>query len=248
MPDHSRDDRAASQLEIPRGPDQILRRLQKVGGHRHQLPFRQSAVAVVHGFAQRVGDAGAHPDHGSLLDAELHGNRVSGLESDAADVPHAAVRVLRHDLHGIGTVGLEDAHCPGRPHTVAVQEHHDLTHHLLLRPGLGNALGPYRADAVYFAQPPGLLLDDVEHAFSEGADQLAGIDRADASDGAGGEVFFHALGGRWRRKAEEARLELLTVRAVVDPLAGRRYPFAGGYHGGVAHYGDQVAVPARLGP
>ena len=107
---------------------------------------------------------------------------------------------------------------------------------------------PYGADAVYFAQAPGLFFDDVEHAFTKCPDQLAGIHRSDAPDGAGGEVFLHALGGRRRRKAQEASLELLAVRAVVDPLPGCRYPFPGGHHGRVAHQGDQIAVAAGLGP
>ena len=246
--DRSRDDRAVAQLEIQRGPDQILRRLQQFGGQRHQLFLRQPAMTVVHGFAERVGDARPHPDHGGLVDAELDGDGVGGLEPDAANVPRKSVRVLGHDLHGVGAVGLEDAYRPGRSHTVAVQEHHDLAHHLLLRPGLGNALRTDRADAVHLPQAPGFHLDDIKHAFSECPDKLAGIHRADAPDAAGGEVFLHALAGRRRREAQEARLELLTVDAVVDPLPGRRDPFASGHHGGVAHHGDQIAVPARLGP
>ena len=44
------------------------------------------------------------------------------------------------------------------------------------------------------------------------------------------------------------RALLLAVGAVSYPLPGRRDPFAGGHHGGVAHRGDQVAVTARLAP
>ena len=91
--------------------------------------------------------------------------------------PRKPVRVLGHDLHGVGAVGLEDAHRSCRPDAVAVQEHHDLAHHLLLRPGLGNALRTDRADAVHLPQAPGLLLNDIKHAFSECPDQLAGIHR-----------------------------------------------------------------------
>jgi hypothetical protein len=33
------------------------------------------------GPGQRVVDAGAHPDHRRLLDAEAHGDRIGGLEA-----------------------------------------------------------------------------------------------------------------------------------------------------------------------
>ena len=49
-------------------------------------------------------------------------------------------------------------------------------------------------------------------------------------------------------QAQEARLEMLAVGAVVDPFPGRRDPFPCRYHGGVAHHGDQVAVPSRIRP
>ena len=51
-----------------------------------------------------------------------------------------------------------------------------------------------------------------------------------------------------RGGAQEARLELLAVGAVVDPFARRRDPLAGGDRGGVADDGDQVAMAARLDP
>ena len=76
-------------------------------------------MAVVHRLAQRVGDARAHPDHGRLLYAELHGDVVGGLEANAADVPRQAIGILRHDLHGVGTVGLVDAHRPRRADAMA---------------------------------------------------------------------------------------------------------------------------------
>ncbi len=37
-------------------------------------------------------------------------------------------RILGHDRDGLMAVGLKDPHCPGRPHTVGVQEQHDLAH------------------------------------------------------------------------------------------------------------------------
>ena len=61
-----------------RVPDRAAVRISSCGtsskllGERHQLVGGQSAMALVHGLGQGKGDAGAHPDHGGLLDAELH--------------------------------------------------------------------------------------------------------------------------------------------------------------------------------
>jgi hypothetical protein len=63
----------------------------------------------------------------------------------------------------------------------------------------------------------------IEHLVAEDAQKLLGIDRTNAADHSGGEVFLDAL-GRCRRRLEEPGLELLSVGAVVDqspnPLAG----------------------------
>ena len=205
-------------------------------------------MPLVHRLGQRVRDTCAHPDHGRLLDAELHRDRIGRPEADAADVAGQPVRVLRHDFYGIGAVGPEYAHRTRRAHAVPVEEHHDLADHLLLGPGVGDASGAHRPDARHLAQPFRLRLDDVEDLLAERADQLAGVDRADAPDHARAQVLLDALHGRRRGGAHEARLELVAVGAVVDPLARGRDPFSGPDHGGVTDHGDQVAMAASLGP
>ena len=246
LADRVGDDRSLGQFEIERGLDQLLRDLEQLDGQRHQFLGGQAAMALVHRLGQRVGDPGAHPDHRRLLDAELHGDRVGGLEADAADVAREPVGVLGHDLDGIGAVGLEDADRACGADAMAVQEDHDLAHDLLLGPGAGDALGAHRADAGHLAQPIGLGLDDVEHLLAERLDHLLGVDRADAADHPGTEILLDAVDGGRRRGAHEARLELLAMGAVVDPFARRGDPLAGGDHGGVADDGDQIAVAARL--
>jgi len=72
---------------------------------------------------------------------------VSGLKADAADIAGQAVRILRHDLHGICAVGLVDAHRTRRANTMVVKEHHDFANDLLLDPCSGNAAGSYRTYA-----------------------------------------------------------------------------------------------------
>ena len=116
------DDRSVSQFEIERCLDQLPGDLEQFDGKWHQFLGGQAAMALVHRFGQRVRDAGAHPGHCRLVNAEPHGDRIGGLEADAADIPGKSIGVLGHDLDGIGAVGLEDpdrprsrAGCAGRP-------------------------------------------------------------------------------------------------------------------------------------
>src|SRR5262249_35701520 len=167
---------------------------------------------------------------------------------DATDVAGQAIGILRHDLHGIAAVGLIDPHGPGGADAMAVQENHDLADCLLLGPGDRDACGSYRTNAVYLAQAIRCRLDDIEHLLAKGAPKLLGIDRANAADHARGEALLDALDRSGRRGLEEAGLELLTVSAVIDPVAGRGHPFAGRDRGGMAHQGDQFAVATGPNP
>ena len=176
------------------------------------------------------------------------GDLIGALEADAADVTSEPIRVLRDQPDGVGTVGLEDAHRPRRADAVAVQEDHDLADRLLIRPGGDDAVGALRADAVDLLQPCRRLLDDVEHLFAEGLDQLLGVDRADALDHTGSEILLDPLGGGRRRRAQEIGAELHPVRAVVDPPAARLHELAGTDCRSVADDGDQVALAPRLHP
>jgi hypothetical protein len=110
---------------------------------------------------------------------------------------------------------------------VAVQEDHDLPHDLLLGPGLGDPPGAHRADACHLAQAIGFGFDHVEYFGAERLDQLPGVDRADAADHPGIEIFLDAFARGRGRAAQKAGFELLPVGAVVDPFAGSGDPFAG---------------------
>ncbi len=122
-------------------------------------------MTVIHRFRQSIGDASADADHRRLLDAEPEGDRVGGLEADAADIARQAIRVVGHDLDGIGAVGFVDPHRTGRADAVAVQEHHDLAPDLLLGPGRGDTPGADGPDAIDLAHPVRLGLDDVKPNF-----------------------------------------------------------------------------------
>ena len=129
---------------------------------------------------------------------------------------------------------------------MAVQEDHDLADGLLLGPRAGDAPGAHRADAGDLAKPFGLGLDDVEHLVAECPHQLAGVDPADAAYQARAQVLLDALGRRRRRRAaQEVRLELVAVGAVVDPLPGCGEPLPGRDRGGAADDGDQVTLARR---
>ena len=176
-------------------------------------------MPLVHGLGQRIGNPSANPDHRRFLDTELHGDGVGGLEADAPDIARQPIRVLGHDLDGVGTIGLENPHCPRRADTVAVQENHDFPHRLLLGPGSENAGSANRPDPVNLAQPVRCCLDDVEYLLAKGAHELLCVNRANTPDHAGREVLLDAVGRGRGRCAQKARFELLAVGAVVDPFA-----------------------------
>ena len=194
--------------------------LEQLLSKRYQLFRRQPAMTLIHGLGQRVGYPRANPHHGRLLDSELHGDRVGGLEADAADITRQPIRIFRHDLDGIRTVGLVNTDCPCRTNPMAVQEDHDLAHDLLLSPGIGDALGADRANTRHLAQAIRLSLDRVKHLLAESTHKLFCVDRADASDHAGAQVFLDTVDRRRCGGAQEARLELLAMGMVVDPFAG----------------------------
>src|SRR5262249_31680791 len=141
-----------------------------------------------------------------------------------------------------------DPHRQGGADAMAVQENHDLADCLLLGPGGRDASGSYRTDAVYLLQAIRCRLDDIEYLLTKGAQKLLGIARANAADHARGEVLLDGLDRRGRRGLKETSLDLLTVSAVIDPVAGRGHPFAGRDRSGMAHQGDHFAVAAGLNP
>ena len=122
------------QFLLQRRGDEVSRHLEQLFRKRVQLCDGQSAMAIAHGLGQRERDPGAHPDHRGLLDAESFRDQIGGTEADAPDVAGQPVGVLAHDLHGIGAVGLEDAHRAGRADAVLVEEYHDLADPLLVPP------------------------------------------------------------------------------------------------------------------
>jgi hypothetical protein len=75
-----------------------------------------------------------------------------------------------------------------------MQEDHNFPDCFLLGPGSENAGSANWSDAVDFTQPARCCLDDVEHLVAKGAHQLLGVNRANAPDHAGRQIFFDAVG------------------------------------------------------
>jgi hypothetical protein len=94
------DDRAVLKLEAKGSVNELCRNLKQFARQGQQLVVRQTAVAVVHRFGERKGDAGTYADQRGLLDAELGRDLVGGAEADATDVAGQAVGVLRDQLDG----------------------------------------------------------------------------------------------------------------------------------------------------
>jgi hypothetical protein len=62
------------------------------------------------------------------------------------------------------------------------KEDHDLADDLLLRPGAGDAVTAFGADAGEIQKAIGIVLDDIEDPLAEGPDQGAGEVGTDALD------------------------------------------------------------------
>jgi hypothetical protein len=131
-----------------------------------------------------------------------------------------------------------------RPHWHA--EDHDLADGPLLGSTRGDPIGALRANAGNFPQPMRLGFDDVEHLAAEGPDKFAGINRTNATDHSGAEIFFDALCRGGRHRFQKPGAELHAMGAIVGPLAARLDEFAGGDHRGTTDDGDGFTLAARL--
>src|SRR5262245_52669393 len=127
-----------------------------------------------------------------------------------------------------------------------MQENRNLADSFLLCPSGQNTGSPNWSDAIDFPQPIWHPLDDLEHFFAEGVYEFLCINRPDAPDHAGRQVFLDALCGAWRRRAQKARFELLTVCAVIDPFARGRDPLASGNDCRVADHGHDITTATRF--
>src|SRR6188508_3387586 len=97
-------------------------------------------MAIRNGLHQCVRDAGPSTEHGLLRDTEPLCQLVRSLESDSADVACQTIRIFLHERDRVSPVCLEYADRPRRTDAMALQEDHDLTDRLLVRPTSGDPL------------------------------------------------------------------------------------------------------------
>src|SRR6476646_12044789 len=103
-------------------------------------------MAVRHGLHQRVRNAGPSTEHGLLRNAKPLCQLVRSLKPDTADVACKTIWIFLHKRDRVGTVGLEYADRPRRTDAMALQEDHDLSDRLLVRPTGRDPLQPDLTD------------------------------------------------------------------------------------------------------
>ncbi len=150
-------------------------------------------MAFVKSFGQGKRDPGPRPDHCRLFDAEFHREGIGRLKADAPDVPGEPVGIFRNHLDRIGAIGLVDPHRARCADPIGMQEDHDFADGPLLGPTRGDAIGTLRTNAGNFPQPMRFCFDDVEHLVAEGPEEFAGINRTNATNHSGAEIFFDSV-------------------------------------------------------
>src|SRR6476660_6998101 len=139
-------------------------------------------MAVCNSLHQCVRDAGASTEHGLLRNAKPLCQLVRSLEPDTADVACKTIWIFLHKRDRIGTVRLENADRPRRTDAMALQEDHDLSDRLLVRPTSRDPLQPDLTDPLNLSQPLWCLFDDIEDSVTEHLDQPLRKVRPDTLD------------------------------------------------------------------
>src|SRR5262249_55039765 len=180
------------------------------------------------------------------VDAQSAGQFVGGLEAEAPDVGGQAVWVGPHDLKGLLSVGLVNAHGPTGADTLRLEEDHQAAHRLLLLPAFADALDAASADALDLLEEGWAFVNDGQGALAENLDDFPREVRADPLDQTGAEVFDDAFAGVRRRGAQLGGAELFAVVAVLHPGAARLDVLAGNDPGQGAHAPHLDALARHL--
>ena len=154
---------------------------------RAGLVARQAAISVLHRRRDHARDAGAQADRRRGVDVEAGCDPVGGREPEARQVEGEAVGVRRDDVDRVGPVGPVNPHQQRACDAALAEEGRDVAHRAVRGPGLGDDLGPARADAAHPRDLVGLALDHVEHPRPEGRDEALREGGSDPPDEAGGQ-------------------------------------------------------------
>lgn len=201
--------------------DQRWREFDEGRGTLAKLRDRERAMPLVDRLGQHVLQRPSTTTHRVGGNADLARDLIRGQEPDAANVASQPVGILGQHLDRVGAIGPMDADGAARAHTVRVQEDHDFPHRALALPVLDDAAGSHVTDAGDLEQAVGFAIDHVEDGGAEGRDEELGQVRPDTLDQSGAQVALDAFGRVRRRDADPVGLELLAVRAVLHPRAGR---------------------------
>ena len=170
--------------------------LEEFGGFLQQAFVGEGAVAFAFEFLQRVQDAGVDALRASGRQAEVTGDLIGGLETNAFDFAAHTIRFVGEYLLRVLAIGFDDTNAERVGHAVGLQEDHDFAQGLLVVPGGLDGLRSSRSDTIDFAEAARLVGDDIESADAELRDDLVGIGLADALDESATEVFADAVNGR----------------------------------------------------
>ena len=172
--------------------DGVFIGLQQFLGRLHQLFALGVAMAVFRQLAQCIEDSAATAPGVILLVAKFLCYAVGSLETDAPDVICQTVGIILHLLDTVLAVLLVDLCSVGGTDTVSLQEHHDVLHILLFLPAIANLANPALADAGYFEQTVGIVLNNLEGIQPEVLHNQLGHLRPDALHQSAAQVLLYA--------------------------------------------------------
>ena len=101
------------------------------------------------------------------------------------------------------------------------QERHNRAQGAVLGPGRADRVGPLAADARHPADPPGVGVEHLERALTEGRDDPLGQHRTDLADQARAQIADNAVDVRRPAHLGALRPELGAVARVELPAAGQ---------------------------
>ena len=178
-------------------------------------------MPVAGGLRQGALQPGPDPLRAVVRDPGGLGDDAGGLEPDPPHLRRQPVRLVLHDRDGGTGVLFVDPHGQRRGHPDTGQEHHHFLDRLLLLPGVGDLLGPFRPQSVHLGQPAGLLFDDGQDVGAEMRHHPLGHHRADPLDQPGPQVGADALDRGRQHGRIGVDLELPAIGGVAAPASGQ---------------------------
>ena len=218
---------AGGGLGVDHPLDQLRRGVEQLDGAVDESLARQVDVPFVGPPAEDIEQPGGDPLGRVRGQPQAGGDRVGTLEADAKEIGRQSVGVLSHQRGGIVAPQLERLQALPGGQTVGAEEDHRLLHPRLTAPGLLDAAGAHRPDALDLGEPLGLLLDRPQGVEAEPVNQALCHHLADALDETRAQVLLHPAAGLRAQGQIGGGLELPAVLAVEGPAAGEPGRLAG---------------------